>query len=181
MLDALFIYSLATLQTVTHGSFNAPVSPPATFPLPCFDTFDAYDNDTLPTHLGGQGGAFSVIHTADGASGSDGAGIRSRARVNGVLEQMSPKDPGPNAWTADHDPISLIGDLSWTDVRLSVCAKLSAPTSTHNTATGMALRATFSRKRGDTMQVTATATDTAPLHQPAHNELIKPPVCVVSR
>ena len=109
------IYSLTTLTTVKHGGFVQPVPPPAPFALPYTDTFDSYANDSLPRYLADQGGSFSVIK-----NGTDGGG---------VLQQMTPTDPGPNGWVANQDPITLVGDLSWTDISVSALAKLSLPDS----------------------------------------------------
>eukprot|EP01050_Picozoa_sp_SAG11_P009016 SAG11_NODE_824_length_6993_cov_1.875290_4_plen_314_part_00 len=47
--------------------------------------------------------------------------------INGTMRQMAPKDPGPNGWIANQDPISLVGDLSLTDVSVTVDAKLNSP------------------------------------------------------
>ena len=44
---------------------------------------------------------------------------------NGVMRQMTPKDPGPNGWVANQDPITLIGDLAITDTTVTVRAKLN--------------------------------------------------------
>ena len=44
---------------------------------------------------------------------------------NGVMRQMTPKDPGPNGWVANQDPITLIGDLAITDATVTVLAKLN--------------------------------------------------------
>ena len=103
------IYSLTTVDTATHGNFSMAVPPSSAFPLPYSDTFDDYDNDTLAKYFADQGGSFSV--------------------VNGVMQQMAPKDPGPNGWVANQDPISLIGDLTLTDVSVTVHARLNRPSS----------------------------------------------------
>jgi hypothetical protein len=99
------IYSLTTLDNATHGNFSEPVPSSSKFPLPYSDTFDDYTNDTLAKYFADQGGSFAVI--------------------DGVMRQMAPKDPGPNGWVANQDPISLIGDLSWTDVSVTVHARLN--------------------------------------------------------
>ena len=41
------------------------------------------------------------------------------------MRQMTPKDPGPNGWVANQDPITLIGDLAITDATVTVLAKLN--------------------------------------------------------
>lgn len=99
------IYSLTTVGDATHGNFSELVPPPSNFPLPYLDTFDDYENDTLAKYFADQGGSFSVIE--------------------GVMRQMAPKDPGPNGWVKNQDPITLIGDLSWTDVSVTVHAKMN--------------------------------------------------------
>jgi hypothetical protein len=44
---------------------------------------------------------------------------------NYVLAQMAPADPGPNSWHhGDPDPITIIGDLNWTNVRLSASGRI---------------------------------------------------------
>lgn len=110
-LEAESIYSLTTLRTVTHGNFSVAVPKPASFPLPYVDSFDSVGNDTLPRYFADQGGSFAVIKEGS----------------NGVMKQMAPKDPGPNGWVRNQDPISLIGDLNLTDVKVSVQGRWSTP------------------------------------------------------
>lgn len=92
LVQAQAMYSLTTLSSVTHGNFTDPVPPSAPFPLPYYDDFDSYSNDSTPKFLADQGGSFSVTV-------SDGGG---------VLQQMCPVDPGPNAWVANQEPITLV-------------------------------------------------------------------------
>jgi hypothetical protein len=118
-------YSLTTLQTVTHGNFSTPVPPQSDFPLPYSDDFNGYKNDTLPKYLADQGGSFAVIKSSGDGDGKGQVG-GSSSGSNGVLMQMTPVDPGVNGWVANQDPISLVGDLSWTDTVITVMAKVRA-------------------------------------------------------
>lgn len=102
------IYTVTTLTTPTKGDFpNVPPSQP--FPLPYTDTFDSYGNDTMARYFADQGGSFSVLTQLGGG---------------GVLAQVVPHKPGPNAWINDPDPVTLIGDLTWSNVSVFAQARL---------------------------------------------------------
>jgi hypothetical protein len=42
--------------------------------------------------------------------------------VDGVLRQRTPVDPGSNGWVGNPDPVTIIGDNSWTDVVVTAAA-----------------------------------------------------------
>lgn len=103
---------------------DAAVIPPSSpFPFPYTDTFDGYDtNDTLARYFADQGGSFSVFHQPEGEEGGGGGGGKG---VNGgVLRQCVPLDPGPNAWVANPNPITMLGSANWTDYTVSINATL---------------------------------------------------------
>jgi hypothetical protein len=111
------IYTITTLTTPAKGNHTG-VPPSAPFPLPYSDAFDVgassryTHNDSLPRFFADQGGSFSVIVPPGNSNG------------DGVLAQMAPKRPGPNAWINDPDPVTLIGDLTWANVSVSVRARM---------------------------------------------------------
>ena len=104
------IYTLSTVTTASHGNFSdSPVPPSGNFSLPYADDFSVNytQHEVLPRFFADQGGSFAVIE--------------------GTLMQTAPMPPGKNGWvsTFDYrdDPITMIGDLSWTNVSLKVRSK----------------------------------------------------------
>lgn len=93
--------TVSTITTAQHGSFpNSPIPPDAPFPLPWKDTFDTgYSYDQVPKYFADQGGSFAVR--------------------NGIMQQVVPADPGPNGWTPNRDPYTLLGDYTWTDITVT--------------------------------------------------------------
>ncbi len=113
------IYTLSTISTAVHGNFSAsPVPPSGNFSLPYADDFNAANtNESLPKFFADQGGSFAVL--------------------NGTLSQRAPLSPGKNGWvsTFDYrdDPVTMIGDLSWTNVSLTVRSKFEGAEPGHST------------------------------------------------
>jgi hypothetical protein len=108
LVDADAIVTLSTTAGATHGSFpDSPIPAAAPWPLPYSDTFDEadYPYDSMAHFLADQGGSFAVR--------------------NGSLVQLAPEDPGPNGWTGNPDPFTILGDETWSDYAISVDAVFS--------------------------------------------------------
>ena len=72
------------------------------------------------------------------------------------MRQMTPKDPGPNGWVANQDPITLIGDLAITDATVTVRAKLNLVAD--GLADGAGRAPQTSEPAGDETDATSVAT-----------------------
>jgi len=96
------IVTISTISTASHGIPTSAIPPSANFPLPYFDNFDQYPEDTAPVrYFADQTGSFA-------------------ARSSKFM-QVVPADPGPNRWVQeDVDPISLIGDNSLGNITINV-------------------------------------------------------------
>lgn len=100
------IVTVSTLTTAQKGSFpGVPVPPDAPFPLPYSDDFSGYGYDAMARYFSDQAGSWAVR--------------------NGSLTQVVPIDPGPNAWVTDPDPVTLIGDGTFTDYTVTATASFS--------------------------------------------------------
>ena len=93
--------TVSTITTAQHGSFpSSPIPADTPFPLPWSDSFNSgYVYDQLPRYFADQGGSFAVR--------------------NGLMQQVVGADPGPNGWTPNRDPYTLIGDATWTDIMVT--------------------------------------------------------------
>jgi galactosylceramidase len=106
--DSSFSISIApfTMMTITSvsggkkGSPQSVIPPSSPFPLPYVDDFTDYIYDSLAHYFSDQFGSFAVR--------------------NGTLVQVAPMNPGKLAWSGDTDPFSLIGDINWKDITVSV-------------------------------------------------------------
>lgn len=139
VVDQGAIYTLTSrLSGPTKGNYSN-VPPSALFSLPYSDDFDqATANDTLARFFADLGGSWAVIvPPASSSSALDSDALlaqvpteglpkkRHAGNTNYVLAQMAPVDPGPNSWHhGDPDPITIIGDLNWTNVRLSASGRI---------------------------------------------------------
>jgi len=96
------IVTISTLSSASHGEPLHPIPASSSFPLPYFDNFNSYKNDTTPVRFfSDQTGSFAVR--------------------DGALTQVVSIDPGVNNWAAeDVDPITLLGDHTLSDIILSV-------------------------------------------------------------
>jgi hypothetical protein len=108
---ALFIprdamVTVSTIATAAKGVPSAPIPPDAPFPRSYRDDFGGYPEDHLPRYFADQAGSFAVR--------------------GGALVQVTPADPGPNAWSANREPYTLLGDANWTDVTAQVGVAFSA-------------------------------------------------------
>jgi len=121
------MWTFSTLATAAHGAHPPPPNATA-FPFPYFDAFDAgYAYDALPRYFADQGGSFAVR--------------------NGSVHQVAVANPGPNAWVANNDPFSLVGDATWGNYSATVTVTFanaqaglaSASGSTSNTGSGAVL------------------------------------------
>ena len=110
--------TLSTVATAGHGAPSAPIPFDSPFPLPYADDFSAYTEDRLPRYFADQAGSFAVR--------------------GGSVQQLAPADPGPNAWSKNREPYTLLGDAAWTDVVLSATVAFNsgppggAPPSSHS-------------------------------------------------
>lgn len=97
--------TVSTITTAAHGVASTPIPADAPFPLPYSDDFSGYVEDHLPRFFADQAGSFAVR--------------------NGALTQVAPADPGPNAWSKNREPYTLLGSANWTDTRVTVSVTFS--------------------------------------------------------
>jgi O-glycosyl hydrolase len=97
-----FVYTLSTTTGQGKGTATGPAAAP--LPLPYTDGFDGYAVGAEARYLQDQQGAFEV--TACGAG-----------RAGRCVRQMSPR--APITWDALSDPYALIGDLGWSNYKIS--------------------------------------------------------------
>ncbi|XP_046548415.1 galactocerebrosidase-like [Haliotis rubra] len=112
---ALGVNEMYTLTTLTTGNKGAYTQPPPSkpFPLPFTEQFESYQVGEEPFLFSQQIGAFDVVK-ADAAHGN-------------VMRQETTQQPV--TWcTADwtERPITLIGDITWTDIYLEVDFRVPA-------------------------------------------------------
>ena len=98
-----YVYTLTT----TTGQTKAAVAPPAAapFPIPYADNFEAYAVGKLPKYFSDMYGGFETARCAAGRKGV-------------CLAQVVPAEP--TAWKrTSNRPFTEIGDLDWSDYRVS--------------------------------------------------------------
>ena len=106
-----YVYSLTT----TTGQTKAAVAPPAgaPFPFPFSDNFDSYSAGKLPKYFSDMYGGFETSACAAGRKG-------------GCLRQVVPAEP--TSWKrTSNRPFTIIGDLDWSDYRVSSDVLLEQP------------------------------------------------------
>jgi O-glycosyl hydrolase len=106
-----YVYTLTT----TTGQTKAAIAPPAgaPFPMPYSDNFDAYSAGTLAKYFSDMYGGFETSRCAAGRKG-------------GCLAQVVPAEP--TAWKRTSGrPFTIIGDLDWSDYRVSADVLLEQP------------------------------------------------------
>ena len=82
-----------------------PIPPSGAFPLPYVEEFEDFPPDSLAPYFADQYGSFAVR--------------------DGALEQVALVNPGALAWSGDGDPLTLVGDVHWTDVNITVSVMIS--------------------------------------------------------
>ena len=97
--------TLSTVMSARKGAPAAPIPPPAPVPRPYADDFAAGAYDAPGRYWADQFGSFALR--------------------NGTLAQVAVLNPGRNDWTPDADPATILGDVNWTDVGVSVRATWS--------------------------------------------------------
>lgn len=110
--DGTFSYSIQKDSIVTFSSwFNGqhkavvdiPVAAP--FPKELSDNFESYEVDAEARFFADNGGSFTVVD--DGAVGK-------------VLKQWVRQENGVNRWVNNVNPVTLLGNASWQDLKVSV-------------------------------------------------------------
>lgn len=97
------LYTLTTTTGQGRGTASGPAR--ASLPLPYSDNFDAYEVGRPAKYLADMQGAFEVTSCAAG-------------RPGGCLRQMSPRVP--ITWTQLAEPYALIGDVDWSNYKVSI-------------------------------------------------------------
>ena len=107
--------SVVTLSSWFNGQAKVLPAIPADapFPLPYADSFEGYKADAEAKYFADNGGSFQVAAAPAGG-----------ARAGMVLKQWVKHENGVNRWARNVDPISLIGNASWSDVSVSVAVLL---------------------------------------------------------
>jgi len=109
--------------------------PAASFPLPYTESFDEQGSEHMPRFFADQGGAFEVVNSAgvnEPVTPGDQNGTAKTAlqpfHRNKVLQQQVVTPP--IAWIGHSpEPLTLIGDVNWTDITAKVITKLGGPVS----------------------------------------------------
>jgi len=105
------VYTLTTTTGQTKGAAVAPASAP--FPSPYSDDFEAYSEGKLAKYFSDMYGAFETSRCAGGRKGM-------------CLSQVTPAEP--TAWKkTSNRPFTIIGDLDWSDYRVSSDILLEQP------------------------------------------------------
>jgi hypothetical protein len=106
-----YVYTLTT----TTGQTKASVAPPAagSFPMPYSDNFDTYPAGKLAKYFSDMYGGFETSPCAAGRKGM-------------CLRQVVPAEP--TTWKKQGNrPFTIIGDLDWSDYRVSADILLEEP------------------------------------------------------
>jgi hypothetical protein len=110
-----YVYTLTTTTGQTKGAAAGPGGHPASapFPLPYSDNFEAYSAGKLAKYFSDLYGAFETSRCASGRGGR-------------CLSQVTPAEP--TAWKkTSNRPFTIIGDLDWSDYRVSIDILLEQP------------------------------------------------------
>jgi hypothetical protein len=105
-----FVYTITT--TTGQGRSTATSGGSAALALPYADTFDSYAVGTEARYLMDQQGAFEVAGCGAGRAGR-------------CVQQMSAQ--APITWDGLSDPYALLGDLGWSNYRVSSDVLLTQP------------------------------------------------------
>lgn len=107
--------SIVTVSSYYTGQSKAAVSIPTNTPFPSHlaDDFDSYKIDGLAKYFADNGGSFQVAADPHDPS-------------NKVYKQWSPAENGVNRWGRNVDPVSLLGNATWSKVTASVVVKFEA-------------------------------------------------------
>jgi len=97
-----FVYTLSTTTGQGKGTASSPAA--AAMALPYSDSYDAVPVGGEARYLADMQGAFEVVTCGGGRSGR-------------CVRQMSPR--APITWDALSDPYALLGDIGWSNYRIS--------------------------------------------------------------
>jgi len=100
-----YIYTVTTTTGQGKGTATSPAK--AALPLPYSDNFDSYATGGEAKYLSDQNGSFEVRPCTGGRSGQ-------------CVTQMAAQEP--INWDAASNPYTTLGDLSWTDYKVSIDA-----------------------------------------------------------
>eukprot|EP01052_Picozoa_sp_SAG31_P007156 SAG31_NODE_337_length_17493_cov_5.855755_19_plen_792_part_00 len=103
--------SIITISSWYNGQAKVlpKVPAPAKFPLPYKDDFDSYTPSSEAKYFADNGGSFQIEPSpVDGGSG------------NMVMKQAVMNENGVNRWAPNVQPMTLIGDAGWSDVKVTV-------------------------------------------------------------
>jgi len=106
-----FVYTVTTTTGQAKGAAGGPASAP--FPLPYSDNFESYSVGKLAKYLSDMYGAFETSRCAG-------------AREGICLRQVVPSEPISWKKTGNR-PFTIIGDLDWSDYRVSSDVLLEQP------------------------------------------------------
>jgi galactosylceramidase len=97
--------TVSTVRTASKGQPSAPIPAPGPFPFPYSDDFSdaVYPYDWFARYFADQFGSF--------------------ATRNGSMVQVAVGNPDANAWVTDADPVTIIGDVNWTDTAVGIVAR----------------------------------------------------------
>ena len=118
--DGTFSLAVGADSMVTASSWyngqakgaTRPVAANTAFPLPYSDSFDGYAVDSEARYFADNGGSFQI------AASPVGTGM--------VMKQWAKQENGVNRWGGNVEPVSLIGNASWTDVEVTVSVMIDA-------------------------------------------------------
>jgi galactosylceramidase len=109
--------SIITVSSILTGpSKGLFPDPPAQtdFPIPYTDDFNAYPLHSEPSYFADQAGSWEVLDSGDASHGL-------------AMRQMVPSKP--ICWAGDFAPVSVFGEIAWTDVSHSIDFNVDAQSS----------------------------------------------------
>lgn len=113
------------LSGPTKGLFPDPPAQ-SDFPIPYSDSFNSYTLHSEPSYFADQAGSWEVLDSGDAAHGL-------------AMRQMVPTTP--ICWAGDFAPVSVFGEIAWTDVSHSIDFNIDAQ-STNGAAASIGARVT---------------------------------------
>jgi len=119
------VITISTIRTASKGQPAVPIPPFTPFPFPYYDGFTMVPNSTQgnPNNIGNQDGNYQ--YDSLGRYFSDQFG--SFAVRNDSLMQVAVGDAVNGEWVTDADPLTLIGDVNWTDISVGITARYIPP------------------------------------------------------
>ncbi|CAE7296581.1 galc [Symbiodinium pilosum] len=126
------IVTISTLGNATKAGqrkaspgLDKEVPPAKPFPLPFLEDFESQPLRRAPAFFADQGGAFEVVEAPAPFDATPDQRSIARSLTTRVLEQQITEPP--IGWGPPTQPLTLLGDVNWTDLETSVAARFESP------------------------------------------------------